>query len=53
MLIAIWPILILLAGLLIWSLASNSKVSEAGRLMFFCGLLVTTWVLAQHMVRLG
>jgi Na+/phosphate symporter len=53
MLIAIWPVLILIIGLLMWVLSSNPKVSEAGKIIFFCGMLITTWVLAKHVVRIG
>ncbi len=53
MLIAIWPVLLAVIGLLVWFLSANSKVSEAGKIMFFCGLLVLTWVLARHTVRIG
>lgn len=39
-------------GLLAWALASNPKVAEAGRIAYFCGLLVTVWLLAAHPVHL-
>lgn len=47
MLIAIAPLLIAIVGLLMWALAANSKVAEAGRIMFFCGVLVLTMTLAH------
>lgn len=53
MLIALWPLVILILGLLLWVLASNPKVSEAGRLFFFCGALVLTMSLARETFRLG
>lgn len=34
-----FPLLIALVGLLMYALATNSKVIEIGRIMFFCGLL--------------
>ena len=33
------PLLVALAGLLCYALSSNGKVSEAGRLAYFAGLL--------------
>ena len=33
------PLLICLVGLLMWFLATNPKVSECGRIMFWTGLL--------------
>ncbi len=41
MLIATIPLLVAVVGLLMYVLASNPKVSEIGRLMFFAGLFVT------------
>jgi hypothetical protein len=41
MTVIIWlPALVLVAGVLMYALATNPKVSEMGRLMFACGLLV-------------
>jgi hypothetical protein len=53
MLIAIAPLVILIAGLLMWALAANPKVSEAGRLLFFCGALVLTEKLSGSTFRIG
>ena len=53
MLIAIVPILVLVVGLLMWALAANPKLQEAGRLMFFCGLLVSCFVVSRVTFRLG
>jgi hypothetical protein len=50
--IAIVPLLILIVGLLLYVLASNAKVAEIGRITFACGMLVTTYVTAAHVVRL-
>lgn len=36
-----------------WVLSANPKVSEAGRLMFFCGVFVLTWHFAGETVRIG
>lgn len=51
MAIAIFPILILIIGILLYFVSANGKVQEVGRLMFFAGLLVLTFVLAREMVR--
>jgi hypothetical protein len=40
-------------GLLMWVLATNSKVSEAGRILFACGAFVTVWVCAGATVHIG
>lgn len=53
MLIAIIPIVVLIVGLLMWVLATNAVVKEAGRIMFFCGMLVTTFVAARVTWRLA
>lgn len=45
--IALIPLIIAIVGLLLWALASNPKVAEAGRIMFFCGVLVVTMGLAN------
>ena len=45
-----WPLVICLIGLVLWvflpGTARLTKVSEAGRIMFFCGLLVVLFGLA-------
>lgn len=47
-----WAVLIIaIAGLLVWVLASNAKVAEIGRLAFFCGLFVTCMLLGGKTVR--
>jgi Na+/phosphate symporter len=53
MLIAIVPLIVMVLGLVVWFVSSNPKVSEAGRLAFFCGLLVLTMVLAKETLRVG
>jgi hypothetical protein len=53
MLIALYPLAIMVAGLLLWLLASNPKASEAGRLLFFSGAFVLTWTLAGSTLRIG
>lgn len=54
MLIAIWPLLIAIVGLLIWGLVSEtSKLSKVGYVLFCCGTLALCFALASHTVRLG
>lgn len=52
MAIAIFPVIILIIGVLLYFVSANGKVQEVGRLMFFCGLLVLTMVLSREVVRL-
>jgi hypothetical protein len=52
MLIAIVPLIAAIIGLLIYVLASNAKVSEVGRLLMACGMLVTLFVTASKHVSL-
>lgn len=52
MLISLFAIIVAVVGLLLYVLASNPKLSEIGRIMFFCGALVTTWALGGRGVRL-
>lgn len=51
MLIAIVPVLVLVIGILLWALATNPVLKEAGRIMFFCGLLVVCFVAARYNFR--
>lgn len=53
MLIAIWPLVFLVVGLLVWALASNAKVAEAGRITFFCGLFFLVWGLSGRALKLA
>lgn len=46
------PLLVCVLGLLCYALASSPKASEAGRLAFACGLLVTLLVYAHGTVHL-
>jgi hypothetical protein len=41
MLTVIIPLVVCILGLLMWALAQNALVKEAGRIMFAFGLLVT------------
>lgn len=53
MLIAIIPLVVALVGALLYALASNTKVQEIGRILFFCGAFVLTWRLASETLRVG
>lgn len=48
MIIILVPVLVAVLGCLVYALSSNAKVAELGRLLFFCGALVSTSVAASH-----
>lgn len=51
--IAYWPIVIVLIGLLIYGFAKNPKLAEVGRIIFFCGMLVVAlWLAGKGSVKL-
>ncbi len=52
MAIAIFPVILLVIGILLYFVSTNVKAQEVGRIMFFCGLLVLTFVLSREVVRL-
>lgn len=47
-----FPALVAVVGLVAYAISSNAKVSELGRIAFFCGLFVVCWVLAQARIHL-
>lgn len=49
---AILPLVVALIGLVLYALASNPKVAEIGRIVFFCGMLTLTWTLSRVVLRL-
>ena len=51
MLVAYLPIVIAIIGLLLWAL-TEGKLSEAGRLLFFAGVLAACLTLAGRTVRI-
>lgn len=53
MVIAIVPALAAVIGLIVWFVASNARVSEAGKLVFFAGMLALLFALMHHTVRIG
>ena len=46
------PLVVSVAGLLVYALTSAPKVAEVGRIAYGSGLLVTLFALAAHTVRL-
>lgn len=50
--LVIVPLIFAIIGVLMYALASNPKLSEIGRLVFFSGFLVLTSVLATHAIKL-
>jgi len=46
------PLLVAIIGMLVYALSANAKVQELGRLAYGCGLLVTLFELATHVVHL-
>jgi len=45
--------LIAVLGALLYALAANPKLAELGRIMFFCGLLWTVYMLAGATFAVG
>jgi hypothetical protein len=50
--LTIVPFLVLVLGALVYGLSGNPKVSEMGRISFFCGLFWLVQMFAGHVVRL-
>jgi Na+/phosphate symporter len=50
--IAYLALVVALAGLLLYALASNPKLVEIGRILFFCGVLVFTLAIGRQTVKL-
>lgn len=48
--VAVVPLLMAVAGLLMWALSSNAKVSRAGEIRFFCGSLALALSLASKQI---
>lgn len=53
MAIALFPLAVAIIGLLMWVLSSNSKVAEAGKIMFLCGVMALCFSLASTTVSIG
>ena len=52
MLQIIWPLLIAVMGALLYAISASQKLAELGRIMFFCGLLWTVYLLAGATFRI-
>lgn len=48
----VFPLVLLIVGLLTYVLATNAKASEIGRLVFFVGLFWLVYLLLGHTIRL-
>ncbi len=53
MLIAIVPLIVAVCGALIYAFASNSKLQEMGRILFFVGVLWAVWAVAGKALKIG
>lgn len=51
MLVAIFPMLLLIAGLLLYALSANGRVQTIGLWMFVIGLFFFTWPLMGRTVK--
>lgn len=48
------PLLVMIIGWLVYFFwRTNNRIEETGRLMFFCGLLVTLLSVANNLLHLG
>ena len=50
--LAIWPLVFAVVGVLMYALTSNAKLQEIGRITFFAGLFWLVAVLAHQVVSL-
>ncbi len=53
MLIAVWPLVIAIVGVLVYFVSANGKVQEVGRLLFAIGMLWLVYALTGHTLKLG
>lgn len=51
--IVIWPLLAAFLGLVLYLVASKPEVKRVGEILLFAGILVTLFVVATHVVRIG
>jgi Na+/phosphate symporter len=49
----LWPLLVALAGLVLYRFAKDARVSEVGRILFFVGAFWLTYLLAGSTLHLG
>jgi hypothetical protein len=52
MILATTPFIVLIVGLLLWALAANPLVKDAGRMMFVIGLFWSVYAVVGHTVKL-
>lgn len=53
MLVAVWPLVFAVVGVLVYVLASNAKAAEIGRLVFFSGFFWLVYTLAHATLELA
>jgi Na+/phosphate symporter len=53
MLVAFIPLVLCLVGLVVYLITVNPRAQEIGRILFFCGLLVTMMALATKTLHIG
>lgn len=51
MVVAIVPLVVMVVGLLLWSLSGNAKIAEIGRWMFIIGLFWLVGGFAKQSIR--
>ncbi len=51
--ITVVPVLIALAGALLYALSTNPKTAQMGLVAFGCGLLVFCFALSGHVIKFG
>ncbi len=51
--VAIFPAVLVIVGMLVYLLASKPETKEMGRLAFACGLLVLAYAFVGSVVRVG
>ncbi len=52
MLTILLPLLVLVVGLLLWALAVNGIVKDAGRYLFIIGAAVCVWMASHQVIHL-
>ena len=52
MLTILLPLLVAVVGLVLYAISANPKVSELGRIAYFCGLLVVTFALSRVVLKI-
>ena len=53
MLIAVWPIITAIIGILLYFVATHPKVQEVGRVLFFIGMFWLVYSLVGHALKMG